>query len=196
MFPQSFPVCPPAETLLRKWNLLPGKQKCFQSNSETFHVSQAWFLLRKHCFLVFAHLGKHGETLAGNNVSATMFPSLPKALLQWIKLSCSPIVRSGQRNNLTYPVLLLFQSSLQGEENMISLHGESRADNPAYQGPAFPPRNIPMDVQDHDGFQGTLGDLRTPSETVEHKARELYALWFVTLFFFRALPFSLLNPPS
>ena len=64
----------------RKQNLLPGKQKCFLSNSETFHVSQVWFLLRKHCFLAFARLGKHGETLAGNNVSATMFPSLPKAL--------------------------------------------------------------------------------------------------------------------
>ena len=74
MFPQSFPVCPPAETLLRKQNLLPGKQKCFLWNSETFHVSQAWFLLWKHCFLVFSHLGKHGETLAGNNFSATMFP--------------------------------------------------------------------------------------------------------------------------
>ena len=80
MFPQSFPVCPPAETLLWKQNLLPGKLKCFLSNSETLHVSQAWFLLRKHCFLMFAHLGKHGETLAGNNVSAAMFPSLPKAL--------------------------------------------------------------------------------------------------------------------
>ena len=71
-FLKCFPVCPPVETLLRKQNLLPGKQKCFLSNSETFHVSQAWFLLRKHCFLVFAHLGKHGETLAGNNVSATI----------------------------------------------------------------------------------------------------------------------------
>jgi hypothetical protein len=28
-----------------------------------------------------AQLGKHGKTLAGNNVSATMFPSLPRALL-------------------------------------------------------------------------------------------------------------------
>ena len=49
-----------------------------------FHVSQVRFLLRKHCFLVFAHLGKHGETLAGNNVSATMFPSLPRALIGWV----------------------------------------------------------------------------------------------------------------
>jgi hypothetical protein len=69
------------ETSLQKHNLLPEKQKCFLSNLETFHVSQVQFLLRKHCFLVFAHLGKHGETLAGNNVSATMFPSLPKALI-------------------------------------------------------------------------------------------------------------------
>jgi hypothetical protein len=29
---------------------------------------------------VFAHSGKHSETLAGNNVSATMLPSLPGAL--------------------------------------------------------------------------------------------------------------------
>ena len=29
---------------------------------------------------MFVHSGKHGETLAGNNVSATMFPSLPRAL--------------------------------------------------------------------------------------------------------------------
>jgi hypothetical protein len=29
---------------------------------------------------VFAHSWKHGETLVGNNVSATMFPSLPMAL--------------------------------------------------------------------------------------------------------------------
>ena len=69
----------PVETSLQKHNLLPEKQKCFLSNSETFHVSQVRFLLRKHCFLVFAHLGKHGETLAGNKVSETMFPSLPKA---------------------------------------------------------------------------------------------------------------------
>ena len=29
---------------------------------------------------MFDHSGKHGETLAGNNVSATIFPSLPRAL--------------------------------------------------------------------------------------------------------------------
>jgi hypothetical protein len=32
-------VCPPVETLLRKQNLLPEKQKCFLANSETFDVS-------------------------------------------------------------------------------------------------------------------------------------------------------------
>jgi hypothetical protein len=66
------------ETSLQKHNLLPEKQKCFLSDSETFHVSQVRFLLRKHYFQVFAHSWKHWqETLAGNNVSATMFPSLP-----------------------------------------------------------------------------------------------------------------------
>ena len=35
------------------------------------------------CFLVFAHSWKHGETLVGNNVSATMFPSSPRALRQF-----------------------------------------------------------------------------------------------------------------
>jgi hypothetical protein len=38
-FLKCFPVCPPAETLLRKQNLLPEKQKCFLANSETFGVS-------------------------------------------------------------------------------------------------------------------------------------------------------------
>jgi hypothetical protein len=33
---------------------------------------------------VFAHSGKHGKTLAGNNVSATMFPSLPRALFIYL----------------------------------------------------------------------------------------------------------------
>jgi hypothetical protein len=33
------------------------------------------------CFLAFAHSWKLGETLVGNNVSTTMFPTLPRALL-------------------------------------------------------------------------------------------------------------------
>ena len=74
-----FPVCPPVEKLLRKQNLLPEKQKCFLRNSETFDVS-LYVSHSCNCFLVFAHSWKHGETLAGNNVSATMFPSLPRAL--------------------------------------------------------------------------------------------------------------------
>ena len=41
-----FPVSPPRETLLRKQNLLPRKQKCFSTNSETF-------LLRKQCETMF-----------------------------------------------------------------------------------------------------------------------------------------------
>ena len=45
------------------------------SNSETFDVSPC-FSLMCPSVVVFAHSGKHGETLAGNNVSATMFPSL------------------------------------------------------------------------------------------------------------------------
>ena len=76
-FLKCFPVCPPMETLLRKQNLLPEKQKCFLANSETFDVSLCFSLM---FHLVFARSGKHGETLAGNNVSATMFPSLPRAL--------------------------------------------------------------------------------------------------------------------
>ena len=74
-FLKCFPVCPPVETLLRKQNLLPEKQKCFLANLETFDVSLCFSLM----FLVFAHSGKHGETLVRNNVSATMFPSLPRA---------------------------------------------------------------------------------------------------------------------
>jgi hypothetical protein len=60
-------VSPPVETLLRKQNLLPEKQKCFPANSETFDVSLCFSLMfpsvcplletwrnisRKQCFLV------------------------------------------------------------------------------------------------------------------------------------------------
>jgi hypothetical protein len=38
-------VCPPVETLLRKQNLLPKKQKCFLANSETFDVSLCFSLM-------------------------------------------------------------------------------------------------------------------------------------------------------
>jgi hypothetical protein len=62
--------------LLRKQNLLPEKQKCFLANSET---SDASLCFSQMFPIVFAHSGKHDETLAGNNVSATMFPSLPRA---------------------------------------------------------------------------------------------------------------------
>ena len=48
---QCFHVCPPRKTLLRKQNLLPRKQKCFPTNSETF-------LLRKQCFVVCPHVFK------------------------------------------------------------------------------------------------------------------------------------------
>ena len=33
---QCLPGCPPRETLLRKQNILPRKQKCFPTNLETF----------------------------------------------------------------------------------------------------------------------------------------------------------------
>jgi hypothetical protein len=65
----------PVETLLRKQNLLSEKQKCFLAKSETFDVSLCFSLM-----LVFAYSWKHGETLVGNYVSATMFPSFPRAL--------------------------------------------------------------------------------------------------------------------
>ena len=44
-FLKCFPVCPPVETLLRKQNLLPEKQKCFLANSETFDVSLCFSLM-------------------------------------------------------------------------------------------------------------------------------------------------------
>jgi hypothetical protein len=44
-FLKCFPVCPPMETLLRKQNLLPEKQKCFLANSETFYVSLCFSLM-------------------------------------------------------------------------------------------------------------------------------------------------------
>jgi predicted metal-binding membrane protein len=45
MFPQMFPCLPPMETLLRKQNLLPEKQKCFLENSETFYISLCFSLM-------------------------------------------------------------------------------------------------------------------------------------------------------
>jgi hypothetical protein len=44
-FFKCFPVCPPVETLLRKQNLLPEKQKCFLANSETFDVPLCFSLM-------------------------------------------------------------------------------------------------------------------------------------------------------
>jgi hypothetical protein len=79
MFPQVFLCLPTRGNIVAETQFASREAEMFPIKSETFHVSQVRFFLRKHCFLVFAHLGKHGETLAGNNVSATMFPSLPKA---------------------------------------------------------------------------------------------------------------------
>jgi hypothetical protein len=64
------------ETLLRKQNLLPGKQNV----SYQLQKHLMFPYVSHQCFLVFAYSWKHGETLVGNNVSATMFPSLPWAL--------------------------------------------------------------------------------------------------------------------
>jgi hypothetical protein len=90
-FLKCFPVCPPVETLLRKQNLLPKKQKCFLPNSETFDVSL--------CFsLMFPSVCSLWETLAGNNVSATMFPSLPRALVFVHEL----VVRARQLDSVAY----------------------------------------------------------------------------------------------
>ena len=36
-----FPCLPTRGNIVAETNLLPGKQKCFLTNSETFHVSQA-----------------------------------------------------------------------------------------------------------------------------------------------------------
>jgi hypothetical protein len=41
----SLHVCPPVETLLRKQNFIPEKQKCFLANSETFDVSLCFSLM-------------------------------------------------------------------------------------------------------------------------------------------------------
>ena len=58
------------------WNHCCGKQNLLPKKQKHFMFPYASHL----CFLVFAHSWKHDETLAGNNVSATIFPSLPRAL--------------------------------------------------------------------------------------------------------------------
>ena len=49
----------------------PGSRNVSYQIQKHFMFPKCDFLLRKHCFLVFSRLGKHGETSAGNNVSAT-----------------------------------------------------------------------------------------------------------------------------
>ena len=68
MFPQMFPCLPTRGNIVAETKFASREAKCFLANSETFDVSL--------CFLVFAHSWKHGETLVGNNVSATMCPTV------------------------------------------------------------------------------------------------------------------------
>jgi hypothetical protein len=63
MFPQMFSRLPIRGNIVAETKFASRKAKCF-------------------LFLVFAYSWKHGETLVGNNVSATMFPSLPWALVK------------------------------------------------------------------------------------------------------------------
>ena len=62
-FLECIPFCPPVETMLRKQILLPRKQECFLSSSETFDVSQVRFLSRKHCFPVLPPWEHWQETM-------------------------------------------------------------------------------------------------------------------------------------
>ena len=66
--------------------LLPGKQKCVHTNSETF-------LLRKQCLLVWPHK-KHGETLAENTMFPQQcFPVSPTADNIYLNIHCQPSSR-------------------------------------------------------------------------------------------------------
>ena len=57
---------------------------------------------------------------------------------------------------------------------MISLHGTSKLREPSYQGPAFPPQNVPANLW--DGFdESVLG--KTVGQTMEEKALEWYVCW-------------------
>jgi hypothetical protein len=77
MFPQMFPCLPTRGNIVAETKFASREAKMFPiPNSEKFDVSLCFSLMFP---IVFAHFGKHGETLAGNNVSATMFPSLPWA---------------------------------------------------------------------------------------------------------------------
>jgi hypothetical protein len=81
MFPQMFPCLPTRGNIVAETKFASREAKFFLQTSETFDVSLCFSLM----FLVFAHSGKHGETLVGNNVSATMFPSLPRALVKLLQ---------------------------------------------------------------------------------------------------------------
>ena len=58
-FLKCFHVCPPVETLLRKQNLLPGKQKCFLAKSETFDVSLCISLMFSCVCPLQGNMAKH-----------------------------------------------------------------------------------------------------------------------------------------
>ena len=77
MFPQMLPCLPTLETLLRKQNILPEKQKCFLQNSETFDVSLC-------SSLMFPSVCPLWETWRNIGMQETIFPSLPKGLSLYI----------------------------------------------------------------------------------------------------------------
>jgi hypothetical protein len=82
MFPQMFPCLPTRGNIVAETKFASREAKMFSSKFRNIDV----FLCFLQCFLVsynVSYSGKHGETLAGNNVSATMFSSLPRALGSW-----------------------------------------------------------------------------------------------------------------
>jgi hypothetical protein len=80
MFPQMFPCLPTRENIVAETKFASREAKMFLANSETFDVSLCFSLMFPSvCPLweTWRNIGR--KQCFRNNVSATMFPSLPRA---------------------------------------------------------------------------------------------------------------------
>ena len=83
MFPQdsSVSVLPTRGNIVAETQFASRETEMFPIKFRNISCFPSAIFVAETFFPVFAHLAwKHGKTLAGNNVSATMFPILPRAL--------------------------------------------------------------------------------------------------------------------
>jgi hypothetical protein len=79
MFPQVFLCLPTRGNIVAETQFASREAEMCPIKFRNISCFPSAIFVAETALFPSAHLGKHGETLAGNNVSATMFPSLPKA---------------------------------------------------------------------------------------------------------------------